>query len=69
MGFLALTFEGFRMDGLALRRSQEGRLYLAFPARRDSAGREHPYYRPLSDETRRALERQVLAALAEGGAL
>jgi DNA-binding cell septation regulator SpoVG len=51
------------LDGLTLRRTQDGRLALSFPARRDRAGNQRFYVRPLDDETRCEIERQVFAAL------
>jgi hypothetical protein len=36
------TADGLAIDGIALRRSRAGRLYLAFPARVDRIGRRHP---------------------------
>ena len=52
-----------RLDGVAVRRTADGRLALSFPARRDGAGRQHFYVRPLDDQARRDIERQVFAAL------
>jgi DNA-binding cell septation regulator SpoVG len=57
------------IDGLALRRTVDGRLTLSFPSRRDRAGREHAYVRPLGDGVRQAIERQVLDALDLSGAV
>lgn len=51
------------LDGITLRRTADGRLTLSYPARRDSAGRQHPYVRPLDDDARRELERQIFAKL------
>jgi DNA-binding cell septation regulator SpoVG len=52
-----------QVDGVALRRTIEGRHTLSFPARRDRAGNQRFYVRPLDDETREAIESQVLTAL------
>jgi hypothetical protein len=49
------------VDGVALRRTRAGRLVLSFPDRR------HPRLRPVDDEARRAIERQVFAALDAQG--
>ncbi len=54
---------GLHLDGLALRRTAEGRLTLSFPARRDGSGRQHFYVRPLDERTRGEIQHQVLAAL------
>ena len=51
------------LDGITLRRTQAGRLTLSYPARRDGAGRQHHVVRPLDDDARRDLERQIFAKL------
>lgn len=64
LGWLAFDVGGtWHVDGVVLRRTREGRPTLAFPARIDRAGREHPYLRPTCDQARRAIERAVLAEL------
>ncbi|MBN1443004.1 MAG: hypothetical protein JXA90_09850 [Planctomycetes bacterium] len=52
-----------QVDGVALRRTADGRPALSFPAKRDSAGNQRFFVRPLDDETRIEIERQVFAAL------
>lgn len=65
LGYVSFTLNGLlRLDGLTLRRTLTKRLALSFPARRDRAGRQHPYYRPVDDAAREALEAAVLGALA-----
>lgn len=60
MGWLAVTVdETLRLDGLALRRTLDGRMTVSFPSRRDSAGREHYYVRPLNVAARLRLERAI----------
>ena len=51
------------LDGLAVRRTLDGRLVLSFPARTDGAGRQHFYVRPLDDCARREIEEAVFRAL------
>lgn len=64
LGFLSCTVGGqVRLDGMSLRRSQSGRLYVAFPARRDARGREHPHVRPLNASAHRDIEAQLFRAL------
>ena len=64
LGWVSLVVNvRLRLDGIALRRTADGRLALSFPARRDAAGRQHSYVRPLDDRTRREIEHQVFAAL------
>ncbi len=64
LGFLSCTVGGgMRLDGMALRRSRSGRLYVAFPARRDAQGREHVQIRPLNASAYRDIEAQIFHAL------
>lgn len=64
LGWLAFDVGGtWHVDGVVLRRTREGQPALAFPARMDRAGREHPYLRPTCDRARREIERAVLAEL------
>lgn len=64
LGWVALTLEGrLRIDGVALRRTADGRRTLAFPRRRDGFDREHFIVRPVSDDSRRELEHAVFRDL------
>ena len=55
--------ETVRLDGVAVRRTRDGRLVLSFPSRRDRRGREHYLVAPIDNAARLDIERQVLAAL------
>jgi DNA-binding cell septation regulator SpoVG len=64
IGFVAVTVnDTLRLDGLALRRTETGRLALSFPARKDRVGRQRFYYRPVDDDARREIEARVFRAL------
>ncbi|MCB9914840.1 MAG: septation protein SpoVG family protein [Planctomycetes bacterium] len=64
LGFVAFVLnEALRVDGVALRRTADGRLVLSFPARRDRKGQDHPILRPLGDQARESIERQIFEAL------
>ena len=64
IGFVSFRLnDRLQLDGIALRRTLDGRRVLSFPARRDSAGNQRFYVRPLDDAARRQIEDQVLAAL------
>ena len=52
-----------RIEGIALRRTLDGRRTLSFPMRKDGAGREVSFVRPLDDATRRSLEEQIYSML------
>jgi hypothetical protein len=64
LGWITCRLNGrLQLDGLALRKTLDGRHTLSFPARRDGAGRQRFYLRPLDDATREAIEQQVFKAL------
>ena len=53
------------LDGIALRRTRDGRPVLSFPRREDSAGRQHPYIRAAASETGQQFERAIFKAIAK----
>ena len=64
LGWLSLDIDGLLLlDGVALRRTRNGRFALSFPAPRDGHGRRQARVRPLDDPARREIESQVLDAL------
>lgn len=64
LGYLACTLnEQLAIDGLALRRTVEGKIYVSFPVRHDRRGQEHPVVRPIDQAARASIEGQILAAL------
>ena len=64
IGFVSAKLNhSLQIDGLALRRTRDGRLTISFPARRDTAGRQHHFLRPLNDQIRREIEEQILRAI------
>ena len=70
LGWVCLNVDGtLQLDCLALRRTAAGEYALSLPCRTDANGIMHPYYRPLADETRRAIEVQVVDELRRRGML
>lgn len=64
LGFVSCTLGGrVRLDGLTLRRSREGRLYVSFPRPRDARGRERSTVRPVDVASQREIEAQIFLAL------
>lgn len=63
LGWVSFTIGVLWVDGVAVRRTAGGRPVLSFPCRRDRAGREHAYVRPVHDRARQAIEVQILTAL------
>ncbi len=51
------------LDGIVLRRTVDDQLTLSYPTRRDRSGRQHPVIRPLNEEARLHLEREIITAL------
>jgi DNA-binding cell septation regulator SpoVG len=52
-----------KVEGVGVRRTQNGRFALAFPFRDDGYGKRWHFVYPIDDATRVALEQQVLAGL------
>jgi hypothetical protein len=64
LGHVSCTLnDGLRLDGLAVRRTRDGRLTLSYPGRKDGAGHQHFYVRPLDDAARLAIEEGIFLAL------
>ena len=64
LGWISLDIaDALRIDGIAVRRTRDGRRVLSFPAKTDRYGKRRFYVRPLGDEMRREFEREVFAAL------
>ena len=70
LGWVCLNLDSsLQLDCLALRRTAAGEYALSFPCRTDSNGVMHPYYRPLAEDTRCAIETEVIATLRSRGVL
>lgn len=65
LGFISVEYGSLILDSIVLRRTTEGRYALSFPARTDRSGRRHAYVRPIDDDARRAIEREILWQLGE----
>lgn len=64
LGYVSFRLNGaIGVDGVTLRRTLDDRHVLSFPARTDSSGQQHFFLRPLDNQAREAIERQVLDAL------
>ncbi|MBI4584571.1 MAG: hypothetical protein HY717_11200 [Planctomycetes bacterium] len=64
IGWISCILNGtIYLDGLALRRTADGRRALSFPGKVDGHGHQQFYVRPLNDRTRREIEAQVFHAL------
>lgn len=68
LGYVSVIIGPLLLDGIALRRSSEGRLYLAFPERRSASGRRYSLVRPVTSAVRAQIEAAVFEALGLGGA-
>ena len=67
LGYLSFEYGALVVDGVTLRRKSDGSLGLSWPARTDRAGRRHPIVRPVDDDVRRAIEREVLGQFGREG--
>lgn len=64
LGWLSFVLNGvLRVDGVAVRRTMDGRMSLSFPERVAQDGRRHPIVRPIDGHARAALEAAVIDAL------
>ncbi len=64
LGWISLDIaDALRIDGIAVRRTRDGRRVLSFPAKTDRYGKRRFYVRPLRDEIRRQIEQQIFSAL------
>lgn len=57
------------IEGVAVRRTREGRVYLSFPSRELRTGERRHVVRPVDAASRRWIEEQVIAQLRERGVL
>lgn len=53
------------VDGVTLRITRDRRFALSWPARSDRRGRRHATVRPVDDEVRRRIEREILGQLGQ----
>jgi len=63
LGWVSFILGDLHLDGVAVRKTRDGRLVLSFPERRDARGNRHPIVRPLDDAARRQIEAEVFTAL------
>ena len=64
LGWLVLTIDDVLVaDGLTLRRTADGREFLAYPRREDAHGDLHFILRPTDEAARQAIEAQVFELL------
>ena len=65
LGYLSVFYGVLVLDGITLRRTVDGRFRLAFPSRTDRRGQKHSIVRPVDDDARQAVERELLGQLGE----
>jgi hypothetical protein len=63
LGYLSVFYGALILAGLVLRRTAAGRFALSFPARTDRSGRRHAYIRPIDDDARKQIEREIQQGL------
>jgi len=62
-GFASCRYGDLTLDGIAVRRTRDGRHVLSFPVRHDRNGNQHHIVRPVDDDARQAFEAAVIKAL------
>jgi hypothetical protein len=68
LGWVTCAVNGeLQLDGIALRKTLDGKHRLSFPARVDSNGVEHDFIKPLSKRVRDTIEAQVIGELRRRG--
>lgn len=67
LGWISCAIDDLQLDGITLRTTANGRLTLAYPARRDQRGIQHPFMLPITERARASVEEQILAALKRQG--
>ena len=65
LAYLKVELPGLVLDGLALRQSAFGKVYVSFPARVTEDGTRRYLVRPSDEQARRALEEEILHKLGE----
>lgn len=65
LGYLSVFYGVLVLDGITLRRTADGRFVLSFPSRTDRRGKKHSIVRPVDDDARQAVEREILAQLGQ----
>lgn len=65
LGYLSVVYGDLLLDGLVLRRTADDRYAISFPARTDRNGKRHSFIRPIDNEAREAIERELLWQLGE----
>lgn len=65
VGYLSLFVGDLVVDGVTLRITRDRRFALSWPAKTDRGGRRHPTVRPVDDEVRRRIEREILGQLGQ----
>ena len=65
LAYLVVAIGPVIVDGVAIRRMASGRIGLSYPARTKANGRRFSIVRPADDQTREALEREILRQLTQ----
>lgn len=63
LAWVSAEVNGLVLDGITLRKARSGQPCLTIPKRRDSEGRLHPWFLPVDQRDREALEDQILGAI------
>jgi DNA-binding cell septation regulator SpoVG len=65
LGWITISYGSLLVDNITLRRTSDGRLTLSFPSRTAKNGQKHSIVRPVDNEARIAIEREILGQLGQ----
>lgn len=63
LGWATIEVGGLAIEDVQVRRDRKGRVYLSFPTRLGKHGDRRPLVRPLTNDARIEIEREVIDAL------
>jgi DNA-binding cell septation regulator SpoVG len=65
LGWISVEYGALLIDNITLRKTSEGRLALSFPSRTAKNGQKHAVVRPVDNDARVAIEREILGQLGQ----
>lgn len=63
LAFASCRYGGVLLNDIAIRRDQDGNLFLTFPRKLGSTGRPHPLHHPIDRETAAQFEGAILGQI------
>lgn len=63
VAFVACRYGGVLLNDIAIRRDPSGQLFLTYPRKQGSSGRQHPLHHPIDHETAAQFDAAILGQL------